>query len=61
LSYVYLAVRDDIKLFTDLLRLLDVIVFGGQGVRGSQGIHCKHPVHLIKNYEIFLWRRKIGL
>lgn len=53
-SVLYLAVGDGIKQFADLLWLVDLILSGGERVRGGQGIDGKHPVHIVQDDQIFL-------
>lgn len=53
-AFAHLAVRDGIEQLADLSRLLDVLFFGGQGMRGGQGVHGEHSVDVTEHDQVFL-------
>lgn len=57
----HLAVWDGIKQFADLCWFLDVLFFGGQGVRGGQSVDGEHPVDIAEHDEVFLFGDKLDL
>lgn len=51
---LYLAVGNAIEKLIDLLWLIDLILSGGERVRGCQSINCKHTMDVIQNHQVFL-------